>query len=87
MTGSTISLQIGTSYQQTPLTTGAISYANAANKNAVQTPPSVQVQAGFEPPAHTGLPIGGAGADVKGAALNYSGGVQDATDVASAVKG
>lgn len=47
------------------------------------TPPSVQVPELLSPPVHAGLPIGRPGADVKGAALNYSGNV----DLGPAVKG
>jgi hypothetical protein len=72
---STISLQLNTSYQQTALTTGPIQAANATNKAAIQTPPSVQVQEHLEPPSHTGTPVGAPGASVKGASLNYSGDV------------
>jgi hypothetical protein len=76
---STISLQISTAYEATPLTTGALPAVNAANKAAIQTPPSVQVQELLAPPAHTGVPVGGPGASVKGAALNYSGNVSGVT--------
>jgi hypothetical protein len=76
---STISLQISTSYESTPLTTGALAAVNASNKAAIQTPPSVQVQEQLSPPVHTGIPVGGPGATVKGAALNYSGSVSGAT--------
>ncbi len=83
MSVSTIQLQISTSYQQTALTTGALSGVAAADKVAITTPPSVQVPELLSPPVHTGLPIGAPGADVKGAALNYSGNV----DLGPAVKG
>jgi len=73
---STIQLQISTSYQQTPLTTTPLSGAAAAEKVAVTTPPSIQVQELLSPPVHTGVPIGSIGAAaVKGAALNFSGNV------------
>lgn len=76
---STISLQISTSYQPTPLTSGALASANATNKVAIETPPTVQVQERLDPPVHTGVPVGAPGASVKGAALNYSGNVQGVT--------
>lgn len=76
---STISMQISTSYEKTPLTTGALPAAAATNKNAIQTPPSVQVQELLSPPVHAGIPVGSPGATVKGAALNFSGNVQGAT--------
>lgn len=76
---STISLQISTAYQPSPLTSGALASANATNKVAIQTPPSVQVQELLAPPVHTGVPIGQPGASVKGAALNYSGNVSGVT--------
>ena len=79
MTSPTIALQISTSYQSTPLTSGALAGVNAANKVAVTTPPSVQVQERLSPPVHSGVPVGGPGATVKGAALNYSGNVEGAT--------
>ena len=82
MASPTIALQINTSYQQTPLTTSALAGVAAANKVAVQTPPSVQVQERLSPPSHAGVPVGGPGATVKGAALNYSGNA----DVTPAVK-
>lgn len=83
MSVSTIQLQISTSYQQTPLTTGALSGRSAADKAAITTPPDAQVPELLSPPVHTGVPIGGAGADVKGVALNFSGNV----DIAPSVKG
>lgn|GEM_PF-3083148 len=76
---STISLQINTSYQPSPLTSGALAGAAATNKVAVETPPSVQVQERLDPPVHAGVPVGSPGATVKGAALNYSGNVDGAT--------
>jgi hypothetical protein len=79
MATSNIALQISTSYQSTPLTTSALAGVAAANKAAVTTPPSVQVQQRLSPPVHAGVPVGGSGADVKGAALNYSGNVSGAT--------
>lgn len=75
MPSPTIALQLNTTYQQTPLTTGPLASRSASAKAAITTPPSVQVQQNLEPPVHTGVPIGGGGADVKGAALNYSGDV------------
>src|SRR5579872_5258132 len=80
---STIQLQIPTSYRPTALTTGALSGVGAADKTAIMTPPSYQVPELLSPPVHAGLPIGAPGADVKGAALNYSGNV----DLGPAVKG
>jgi hypothetical protein len=80
---STIQLQISTSYKPQPLTTGALAAVGAADKAAITTPPSVQVPELLSPPVHAGLPIGAPGADVKGAALNYSGNV----DLGPAVKG
>jgi hypothetical protein len=79
---STIQLQIGTSYQQTPVTTGALAGVGA-DKAAIVTRRSIQVPELLSPPVHAGLPIGAPGADVKGAALNYSGNV----DLGPAVKG
>ncbi len=76
---ATIALQINTSYQSTPLTSSALAGVAAANKVAAITPPSVQVQERLSPPVHAGVPVGGPGADVKGAALNYSGNVSGAT--------
>ena len=89
MPSQTISLQLNTSYQPSPLTTGpnTLGATNAALKTATLTPPSVQVQAGLVPAAHTGVPIGGSGAEVKGAALNFSGNVQGGADVSTVVKG
>ena len=83
MSISTIQLQIPTSYRQTPLTTGVLAGVGAADRAAIMTPPSVQVPELLSPPVHAGLPIGRPGADVKGAALNYSGNV----DLGPAVKG
>lgn len=83
MSISTIQLQISTSYQRTALTTGALASLSATDKAAIMTPPSVQVPELLSPPAHAGLPIGQPGADVKGAALNYSGNV----NLGPAVKG
>jgi len=79
VTSPTIALQINTSYQSTPLTSGALASVSAANKAAVITPPSVQVQERLSPPVHAGVPVGGPGATVKGAALNYSGNIDGAT--------
>ena len=83
MSLSTIQLQISTSYQPGPLTTGPLAGVAAADKVAVTTPPSVQVPELLSPPVHTGLPVGPPGGDVKGVALNYSGNV----DLGPAVKG
>lgn len=83
MSISTIQLQINTSYQPGPLTSGPLASVGAADKAAVTTPPSVQVPVLLSPPVHTGMPIGAPGADVKGAALNYSGNV----NLGPAVKG
>ncbi|MGH7660393.1 MAG: hypothetical protein ACRENA_05695 [Vulcanimicrobiaceae bacterium] len=80
---STIQLQISTSYKQSALTTGALAAVGASDKAAITTPPSVQVPELLSPPVHAGLPIGSPGADVKGAALNYSGSV----NLGPAVKG
>ncbi|HEY1729175.1 MAG TPA: hypothetical protein VGG22_12425 [Candidatus Baltobacteraceae bacterium] len=79
---ATIALQINTSYQATPLTSGALSAVAATNKVAITTPPSVNVPERLDPPVHTGVPVGSPGATVKGAALNYSGNA----DVTPAVK-
>ena len=89
MPSQTIALQLNTSYQPGPLTTGpnTLAAVNATNKVAIQTPPSVQVQPGLAPPIHPGTPIGGSGADVKGAALNFAGNVQGGADVSTVVKG
>lgn len=83
MATSTIALQISTSYQPSALTTGPLSARGAADMAAVTTPPSAQVPILLAPPAHPGTPVGNPGADVKGAALNYSGNV----DLGPAVKG
>jgi hypothetical protein len=80
---STIQLQISTSYRPTALTTGPLAGVGATDRAALTTPPSNQVPELLSPPVHTGLPIGAPGADVKGAALNYSGNV----DLGPAVKG
>ena len=83
----TIALQLDTSYRPSPLTQGPLAAASANAAVAIRTPPSVQVQAGFAPPIHPGLPVGGTGAEVKGASLNFSGNVQGGADVSTVVKG
>ncbi|MBV8425261.1 MAG: hypothetical protein JO349_08710 [Candidatus Eremiobacteraeota bacterium] len=83
MATSTIALQISTSYQPSALTTGVLSGRSATDKAALTTPPDMQVPILLAPPAHPGTPIGNPGADVQGAALNYSGNV----DLGPAVKG
>ena len=86
MASSTIALQLDTSYRPSPFTQGALASASATAKAQIFTGPSVNVQPGLEPPVHPGVPIGGSGAEVHGASLNFSGGVQGA-GLSTAVKG
>lgn len=83
MSISTIQLQISTSYEPGPLTAGPLAGVSATDKAAVTTPPSVQVPELLSPPVHPGIPLGAPGADIKGLALNYAGGV----DLGPSVKG